>query len=336
MKLEGTVRIHRTERWVLLLFTVLMLAFTYKVWLQPNRTFDAYFYSYLISDDVAAFKATPGVPPDFVAMPDQDYVVQEQFYTVKLLFVALSRIAANYVGVLKAPTTVSAIAYFWCGFVVWFWLRDLSVEATWRTLAALLIMYTPFVTDAAMMGTPDLLCTVLLLSATWLLTCTRHAYLASALLVLSVATRTDCLLLGGLLLLLAWWQKRLTTVATVIIGATMLMVYAGISMLGFPHAQLLDLVLENTGRSSYWDALPHNLLMPDVALLIPFILLSLIPLKLRYQVELIWVCAASVVLRYLLLPNLESRYLVPQAIIVSVVAVAAVLRTSSGQPSSHS
>jgi len=329
MKIASSVMSCRVERWALLLFTVLMLACTYKVWLHPNRTFDSYFYSYLISDDAAAFKATPEVPPDFIAMPDQDYVVQEPFYSVKLLFVALSRIAANYVGVLQAPTAVSAMAYFLCGYVVWFWLRSLSVDATWRTLAALLMMYTPFVADAAMMGTPDLLCTLLLLLAAWLLTCTSHVYFAGALLILSVATRTDCLLLGGLLLLLAWRQTRLNTIATAIIGSVMLLVYAGISRIGFPHAQLLDLVLENTGQSSYWEALPHNLLMPDVALLIPFVMLALIPLKLRYQVELIWVCAASVVLRYLLLPNLESRYLVPQAIIVSVVALAAVLRSLS-------
>ena len=150
-----------------------------------------------------------------------------------------------------------------------------------------------------------------------------------ALLVLSVATRTDCLLLGGLLLVMGWWQKQLTTVSTGIIGAIMLMVYLGISFIGFPHGQLLELVLENTGRNSYWEALPLNLLMPDVALLVPFMLLALIPLKLRYQVEILWVCALSVVLRYLLLPNLESRYLVPQAMIVSVVAVAAVLRQPS-------
>ena len=278
---------------------------------------------------MAAFKATNDVPPDFIAMPDQDYVVQERFYTVKLLFVALSRIAANYVGVLKAPTAISAVSYLLCGYVVWFWLRSLSVGAAWRTIAALLMMYTPFVADAAMMGTPDLLCTLLLLLATWLLTCTRHICFVGALLVLSVATRTDCLLLGGLLLVLGWWQKQLTTVSTGIIGAIMLMVYLGISFIGFPHGQLLELVLENTGRNSYWEALPLNLLMPDVALLVPFMLLALIPLKLRYQVEILWVCALSVVLRYLLLPNLESRYLVPQAMIVSVVAVAAVLRKPS-------
>ncbi len=320
--------LNRAERLALLIFTVLMLAFTYKVLVSPNRTFDSYFYSYLISDNAAAFKATSGVPVDFVTMPDRDYVVQEPFYTVKLLFVALARLVAPYVGVVQAPTTVSAIAYFLCGGMVWFWLRALGVATTWRTLVASLVMYTPFITDAAVMGTPDLLCTLWLVTATWLLTCTSYRYFPGALLILSVATRTDCLLLGGLLLMLTWWQKQASTVFTILVGLAMLGTYWAISLMGFPHDQLMDLVLQNTGRSSYGDALIQNLLMPDVALLIPFMLLALMAVKLRYQVGLMVVCAVSVVLRYLLLPNLESRYLVPQAVIVSVIAAAAIFGQS--------
>ena len=318
--------LNRTEQFALLIFSLLLLAFTCKVWVQPNLTFDSYFYSYLISDDVAAFKALPGLPPDFVNLPDQDYVVQEPFYTVKYLFVALARLAAPFVGVLQAPPAVAAISYCLCGLLIWFWLRSLGVDVVWRTLAATLIWYMPFITDAAAMGTPDLLCTLLLVSAAWLLTCTQHGYLAGVVLILSVATRTDCVLLGGLLLLHAGWQKQVTNRFVFIVGLAMLATYWVISRTGFPHPQLLALVLENTHRSSYADALLHNLLAPDVALLAPFVLLALIAFKLRFQTGLIHVCAASTVLRYLLLPNLESRYMVPQAVIISVIAAAAVFR----------
>lgn len=318
--------LNRAERFVLLIFTLVMLAFTYRVWAHPNLTFDSYFYSYLISDDIAAFKALPGLPVDFVNLPDQDYVVQEPFYTVKLLFVAMARLVAPAVGVLQAPRAVAAISYFLCGGLLWFWLRSLGVNTVWRTLAATLIWYMPFITDAAAMGTPDLLCTLLLVSAAWLLTCTQQSYLAGVLLILSVATRTDCVLLGGLLLLHAGWQKQVTNIFVFIVGLAMLATYWVISRMGFPHAQLLALVLENTHRSSYADALLHNLLAPDVALLAPFVLLALIAFKLRFQTGLLYVCAASTVLRYLLLPNLESRYMVPQAVIISVIAAAAVFR----------
>jgi hypothetical protein len=318
--------LRRAELVGLLLFAAFMLAATYRVATTPDRSFDSYFYSYLVSQDAPTFKALPGLPHEFIEMPDREYWPQEPFYTVKVLFVALVRVAAPYVGVLQAPTAISAAAYFLCGWVVWFWLRSLGVNVAWRTIAACLVMYSSVVMDAARMGTPDLLCTLFLVAAAWLLSETKQTCLGACLLILAVCTRIDSLLLGGLLLALAWWQKKVSFAFTSMFGVAMLACYLAISRMGYPLGQLIDLLLENSNRTSYVDALLHNLLEPEVEAVAPFVLLALIALKLRYQVGLIVICAVSLVLRYMLFPNLEVRYLVPHAVIVAVVAAAAVLR----------
>jgi len=320
----------RAEILALLIFAMFMLAATYKVTTTPNRTFDSYFYSYLVSQDAPTFKAVPGLPDEYIKIPDAVYWPQEPIYTVKVLFVALVRLAAPIVGVLEAPPAISAAAYVLCGFVTWLWLRSLRVNDPWRTVAACLVMYSSVVMDAARMGTPDLLCTLLLVAAAWLLTATKQTYLGACLLILSVCTRTDCVVLGGLLLALAWWQKKTSLGFTTAFAAAMLATYLAISqIMGYPHGQLIALLLENTNRTSYADALLHNFLAPEVATFTPFVLLALIALRLRYQVELIAICAASLVLRYILFPALDVRYLVPQAVIFAVVAAASVSREQS-------
>jgi hypothetical protein len=319
----------RADGLALPIFALLLLAATYIVAANPDRSYDSYLYSYLVGEDAPAFKTVPGLPDTYAQMPDAIYVQQAPLYTIKVLFVALVRLAAPIVGVLQAPPAISAVAYFLCGWVTWFWLRSLGLNSIWRTAAACLIMFSSVVTDAAVMGTPDLLCTLLLVAAAWLLTATKQSCLGACLLILAVWTRTDCLVLGGLLLALAWLQKKTSLGFTTMFAGAMLASSLVISKLGYSYRQVLENTLLDTERTSYGDALLHNFLTPDMTPLFPFVLLSLIALKLRYQVDLIVICAASLVVRYLLFPNLEARYLVPQGVIVAVVAAAAVFREQS-------
>ena len=214
------------------IFALLLAAATYKVFSMPNYSLDSYMYSYLVSGDAPTFKVVPGLPPEYVAMTDEAYRQQAPYYTVKALYVALVGIAAPFVGVLRAPTATSAAAYLLCGWVVWFWLRSLGVKGTWRTITALLIMFSSVVTDTARMGTPDLLCSLLLVTGAWLLTATRQAYLGACSLVLAIYTRTDCLILAGLLLALACWQKTISLRFTAILAVAMLVSYFAVSRLG--------------------------------------------------------------------------------------------------------
>jgi hypothetical protein len=55
-------------------------------------------------------------------------------------------------------------------------------------------------------------------------------------------------------------------------------------------------------------------------------LLALVAVKLEFYADLVFVCLASWVIRYLLLPKLEVRYLLPQAAILGIVAAGAAFR----------
>src|SRR5512142_2616445 len=97
------------------IYAVILVAVTAKIATMPQFSYDSYLYSYLASDDIRSFKATPGLPREYVEMADEKYSQPAPYYTVKVLFVFLTRIAARFVGVLRAPFVVSAGAYFILG-----------------------------------------------------------------------------------------------------------------------------------------------------------------------------------------------------------------------------
>jgi hypothetical protein len=307
-------------RW-LFFYLILLLCATAKVVSVPEHSFDGYMYSYLASHDVQEFKSTAGVPPEYVAIPDQTYSQQAPFYRVKVFYVALVRGAAKVFGALRAPFVVSAIAYFLLGLVTWLWLRTAGVPEPWRSAAGLLLMFSSVTTDTARMGTPDMLCTLLLVSGAWVLLFTRYSVYAAALFILSVLTRTDCLIAAALLVALAWRQKRLSARFTGVVVLLFGVAYVAVSRIGYSYGQLLAWTI----RTSYWSGFLHGFAKTELAIYAPFALLALIALKRGYQRELIAVCAVSLAIRYILLPHLEIRYLLPQAMIAGIVGAASVL-----------
>ena len=138
----------------------------------------------------------------------------------------------------------------------------------------------------------------------------------------SVFARTDCIVLGGLLLLLAAWRRRISPRALVLWAGVMLLSEFWVSSHGYPYRQFVSESLD----TSYWYALTHDLAKSEVALYTPFILLALVAVKLEFHRDLVFVCLASWVIRYLLLPKLEVRYLLPQAAILGIVAAGAAFR----------
>lgn len=313
----------------LLVYLILLVCATAKIVSMPEHSFDGYLYSYLASHDVREFKSVAGLPPEYVAMPDQTYAQQAPFYRVKIFYVLLVRGAAKLTGALRAPFVVSAIAYLLLGLATWLWLRTAGVPEPWRGLTGLLLMFSSVTTATARMGTPDMLCTLLLVSGAWLLLYTRHSVYAGLFLILSVLTRTDCLILAALLVVLAWRQKRLSVRFA---GAFFLLfaaAYLAVSRIGYSYGRLLAWTI----RTSYWKGFLHGFAKTELAIYAPFALLGLIALKRAYQRELVAVCAASLAIRYVLMPHLEIRYLLPQAIIVGVVGAASVLAGVSAERS---
>ncbi len=311
----------------LLLYGLLLSASTFKISSMSIPSYDPYFYSYLASgQDVTTFQRTPGLPPSFATIPEAKMLHSRGFFTVKPLFVALTRWAVPFAGILGAPFLVSAVAYFCLGWVVWLWLGAFGVPSRWRILTAPLLMFSYVFTIAARQGNPDMLCTFLLVTGAWLLFSTRVPHLGALVLLTSVFARTDCVVLGGLLFLLAVWRRRFSPIAFILWSGVMLLSEFWVASRGYPYRQFVS---ESLG-TSYLYAITHEFVKSEVALYTPFVLLALVAVKLKFHADLVFVCLASWVIRYLLLPKLEVRYLLPQAAILGIVAAAAVFRPKVG------
>ena len=207
------------------------------------------------------------------------------------------------VGILAAPFVVSTCAYFCLGWVVWGWLGDLGVQEHWRTISALLLMFSSIATDTAREGTPDMLCTVLLVGGAWLLLSSRLKYLGVFLLLVSIFGRTDSVVFAGMLLGLAAWRRRVSPVVFALCSLSMLVSETLVARRGYPYLQFVTATL----GSSYMYALIHNLVRTELAIYSPFILMGIIALKARYQNGLVLVCLTSWIIRYILLPHFEVR-----------------------------
>jgi hypothetical protein len=312
----------------MLFYLVVLICATAKIASMPEYSYDGYLYSYLVSHDVKEFRANAGVPAEYVAMPDQSYAQQAPFYRVKVFFVLLVSGVAKVSGAIRAPFAVSAIAYFLTGIAVWFWLRAAAVPEPWRSLAAIFLMFSSVTTDTGRMGTPDMLCTLLLVLGAYLLLKTKQPAYGGVLLVLSILTRTDCLIVASALIALAFWQKRIGMRFAGTFLAVFAAGYFAVSRIGYSYAQLLAF----TVRTGYLKGLLHGFAKTELAIYAPFALLALIALKRGYQRDLIAICALTLVVRYVLFPHLEIRYLLPQAMIVGIVGSASVLASDATDP----
>lgn len=304
-----------------LIYGFLVAIATWKVFSMPIHSFDSYYYSYLASPDLIDFKNIPDLPHEYVVMSAESYVQQRPYYTVKILYVALVRLSARLVGAMRAPHLVSVVSYFFLAWSVCLWLRSFGVSEGWTTLASIAIMFSSVATDTARMGTPDLLCTLLLVTGAWLLLSSPYPVPGALLLALSVLGRQDSLILAGLLLVLAYLRGRITLAVGVAACVVMLACDIAVTRGSYPYHQLLAWTL----RTSYWHALSHNIAKTEVAIYCPFLLVAFAAIKYRFQTGLVIVCACSLVVRYVLMPNWEIRYLLPQALIVAVVGAALIL-----------
>lgn len=303
--------------WFLLYALLLSLA-TAKIATMPIHSYDPYFYSYLASGEQPdTFKNTPGLPEDWRLMPDPAIARSRGFFTVKPLFVGLTRVAAAAVGILSAPFLISTAAYFCLGWILWFWLGGLNVRGPWRVLAASLLMFPSVVTDTARQGTPDMLCTALLVAGAWLLlSSTRLRHLGILLLLISIFGRTDSIVFAGALLLLSAWRRRISLWALAVWSVALVLADAAVASRGYSYTEFVSATL----RSSYLYGLAHNFARTELAIYVPFIFLGALALKAKFHQDLVFACFASWVVRYLLLPHLEVRYLLPQAMVLGVVA----------------
>ena len=101
-----------------LIYGILLALATLKVFSSPVYIYDGYFYSYLASGDAKLFKSLPGIPQSLIDASDDSYAESAPYFKVKLLHVALVRLASRFVGPLRAPCLESAAAFFLLGWSV--------------------------------------------------------------------------------------------------------------------------------------------------------------------------------------------------------------------------
>lgn len=314
------------------IYALFLVAATLKVYSMPVRSFDGYYYAYLASgENLDAFKRTPGLPHEWQIIPEDVVAYSRGFFVVKPLFVLLTKIAIRAAGVLNAPFLVSTVAYFGLGWVLWFWLGELGVSVLWRLPAASLLMFSSVATNTGRKGGPDMLCTLLFVAGAWLLLSSRYKPVGILVLLAAIFTRTDSLVFAGLLLLLAAWRRQISLRAFSLWSLAMLFSDFLVARRGYSYSKFLSTALQ----SSYFYGLTHNLAHSELAVYAPFVLLALIALKLRFQTDLVVACLAAWVVRYLLLPRLEERYLLPQAMILGILAAGAALGKPQASGVSH-
>ncbi len=126
----------------------------------------------------------------------------EPLYAIRPLYLKLVSLMSTLLPIQDAINLVSALSLFGIGVVVLFW--------TARPLQTALLMAAYPVLSLGRMGTPDALAALLAISALWLTEKHRKHLIAIVLLFISLAVRTDNVLL--VLVLLAWlaWNKRIS------------------------------------------------------------------------------------------------------------------------------
>ena len=319
---------YRSEYLWFLAYLLLISLASAKIASMPIHSYDPYFYSYLASGtDLKTFQKIPELPIEWRLMPDQAIIRSRGFFTVKPLFVGMIRAAARMgVGVLQAPFVISMLAYFCLGLVLWLWLGDLSVPCGWRVVAACLVLFSSVATDTARQGTPDMLCTVLIVAGAWLLLTKQNLkHVGILLLLFSIPGRTDSIVFGGLLLVLAAWRRLISLSTLAWSSAAFVLTEALVARRGYSYHEFVSATL----RSSYRYGLLHNFARTELAIYMPFIFLGVLAIKAKIQDDLVYCCFASWVIRYLLLPHLEIRYLLPQAMVLGVAASAMGLSSKS-------
>ncbi len=238
-------------------------------------------------------------------------------------FVGLDLVTATYL-----PSIVS---FFLIGILVFFWAQQI-LPLPAASLLTLVTASAPFMIQSARYSSPDMLCAVILFAGLYL--ATEHAAPIWGLLVSAIAitVRPDAVIYC-LLFVLALYLSGKATARTTIVLVTGFMALT-LLVIGDPGI-LREFLFTDTDYASSWtpgDALRHYLVSLKIGLpsfwqsyALVFMILGFVVLFFRHKKDpdrrdlwswLIIMAMAAMVVRYLLHPVIEDRFLVASYLLI--------------------
>jgi hypothetical protein len=248
----------------------------------------------------------------------------ERLYAIRPLYIEILKWLSLVIPLRKAIDLVSAASYFGIGIIAIVWTKR-------PILAALLMAAYPLLV-LARIGGPDALSALLVISGMWFLVEEKSVRLGLILLYLSLAVRTDNMIL--VLLVVAWlvWEKRMRFVAGLVLFLFAIGIVFAINRWAgnYGWIALFHYSFVAGGPSptyapasitlgQYFSALSRGIAAIAVHISLWVLLGILVWLSRRSQV-LILVALADVV-HFLMFPSPEDRYFVWSYIVIGILLV---------------
>jgi len=277
------------------------------------------------------------------------------YYSVKPLFVMAGMMAFRilpFLNVMSALTLVSVVSYVLTASIVWRWIGASIGDTHLRFAVCTLIAWLPDLLAAARRALPDMLATALIVSGIYLIAQSGRMIVGGGLLVLSVWTRPDSLVLAIMLFGLFIFRRRLEVLPGVILaGLAAGSYFVILHFAGSYGWEALFRITFQGGMSAFQTApvpisarmylsqFPTQLLRISGANLPLYVLLCIVCIaraRERTSRDLCFVMLAGSAVRLLLYPNFEERYFLAPYIICAVLGILAALGTGKSSSSTPS
>jgi hypothetical protein len=246
----------------------------------------------------------------------------EPLYAIRPLYIEIVSLASAFLSIPNAINFVSAASFFGIGIVVYLW--------TGKPVLSALLLSPYQVLLLGRAGTPDGLAALLVVLGLWFIHRNRST-LALCVLFVSLAVRTDNVLV--LLAVLTWLtlERKLLVYKAVLLAALGVVVVVGINRWAGNYGWVV-LFRYSFVSGRYPALIPHTLTFREyfaaffsgIAVIMTRVALWLLLGMFAYLHEhsrMLLVCAAAVAAHFAMFPSQEDRYLVWAYIVVGSVAI---------------
>ncbi|HWC16918.1 MAG TPA: hypothetical protein VG498_07875 [Terriglobales bacterium] len=278
-----------------------------------------------------------------VAQNPDSFRQQLRFYQIRPLYIwLLAALHAAGLGFVAATRVISAAAFLLIGAVLFFFMCR-YVKDSHATIAVLLLLITPVLFTSARTGSPDAISALVVLTGTFAIVERDHLLFGAALLLLSLALRTDNIIFALLLFASVALVKTSSKARVITACAAVLAVAVVLTINRTQHSYPWSVLLRNTEspivnpaeNSSATSIVDYFSAMHDMidearensVTVFPLIAaLCLLSFKTSAHLKrLVKVVLLSWLAHILIFPHIEDRYFIAGAAIIGVAAVTAVL-----------
>lgn len=283
-----------------------------------------------------------------VAQNAKHFREQLRFYQIRPLYIwtiaALHRIEIGYV---QATRVISAAALFFIGILVQGWLRRYVGEIQ-AAVCAILLLLAPVLIASARTGSPDALSAFVLLLGVYFSIERDAQLIGSALLLLSLALRTDnvlfVLIFLGVEMFRGIARRTRLTAASAMLAAVAIVVTINHAENNYPWSVLMQNtatpivnpadVSPKISISDYFGAV-HDMLdeaRENSVTVFPFIAAialfsSRTPNRLKRLVKIVLLSWAA---HIIIFPHMEDRYFIAGAAMIGIAAAAGLMKFETG------